>query len=199
MDGLELKKTSLSVEDAARELGVGVRTIINYLHSGKLQGNKVGKRWFINEESFKGLVGEDADVLIVSQQETTVPSKMKKYQHKEDGPRGIKLSAFKRILECSRLIREQEEKLGAELSQKLCVHLEYSLEMIITGYFSFGQNKISQYLKAREGLSRGLAILYMVFDEEHLVLQAYLEAINATVALSKRIQNENKKRNQKDD
>ncbi|NCN28197.1 helix-turn-helix domain-containing protein [bacterium] len=198
MDGLELKKTSLSVEDAAQELGVGVRTIINYLHSGKLQGNKVGKRWFINEESFRGLVGEDADSPI-PQQKATAPSKTKKYQYKEDGPRGIKLSAFKRVLECSNLIREQKEKLGAELSEKLCVHLEYSLEMIITGYFSFGQHKISHYLKAREGLSRGLAILYMEFDEEHFVLQAYLEAINATVALSKRIQNENKKRNQKDD
>lgn len=199
MDELELKKTSLSVEDAAQELGVGVRTIINYLHAGKLQGNKVGKRWFINEESFRGLVGEDADAPIVPHQERTTPSKMRKYQHKEDGPRGIKLSAFKRILECSKLIHEQEEKLGPELSQKLCAQLEYALEMTITGYFSFGQHKISHYLKAREGLSRGLAILYMEFNEEHLILQAYLEAINATVALSKRIQNENKKRNQKDD
>lgn len=193
MDGLELKKTSLSVEEAAQQLGVGMRTIINYLHSGKLQGNKVGKRWFINEESFKGLVGEEVGAFESVQDKIETTSKVKR--RTEEGPRGIKLSAFKRILECSKLIHENKENLDEELFKKLSSHLEYSLEMTITGYFSFGQNKINHYLKAREGLSRGLAVLYMNFEQEHPILQAYLEAINATVALSKRIQNESKKRN----
>lgn len=193
MDGLELKKTSLSVEEAAQQLGVGMRTIINYLHSGKLQGTKVGKRWFINEESFKGLIGEEAGGFESVQEKIETTSRTKR--RIEEGPRGIKLSAFKRILECSKLTHENKEKLDADLFEKLCTHLEFSLEMTITGYFSFGQHKINYYLKAREGLSRGLAVLYMNLEEEHPVLQAYLEAINATVALSKRIQNENKKRN----
>lgn len=59
---MEFRKTSLSVEEAAQQLGVGMRTIINYLHCGKLEGNKVGKRWFINEESFKNLIGEGEEI-----------------------------------------------------------------------------------------------------------------------------------------
>ena len=57
MGKIEYKKTSLSAEEAAEQLGVNVRTIINYLHSKRLHGNKVGKKWFIDQNSFKKFQG----------------------------------------------------------------------------------------------------------------------------------------------
>lgn len=190
---MEENKKSLTVEEAAELLGVGVRTIINYLHSKRLAGNKVGKKWFINLDSFKELQG-------VQPEELEFPSTNSKPLEisTKDGPWKIKLSAFKRILECSKVLSE-EKVLDSQILEKLSLNLEYSLEMMINGYFSFGQSKVIYYEKSKEGLSRGLAILYVELNELHPVSQAYLEAINATVALGKRIQNENKKRNKKSD
>lgn len=186
-----MKKKSLTVEEAAEQMGVGVRTIINYLHSKKLIGNKVGKKWFINLDSFKELQGvqpEELEFLSTNSKPLEVSIK--------DRPWKIQLSAFNRILECSKVL-SKEKNLDSQILEKLSRNLEYSLEMIINGYFSFGQNKVSYYEKSKEGLSRGLAILYLELNELHPVSQAYLEAMNATVALGKRIQNENKKRDKK--
>jgi len=188
---METKKRSLTVDEAAEQLGVGVRTIINYLHSKRLLGNKVGKKWFINIDSFKELQGIRPEELEFSTNSSTPLGPSIK-----DGPWNIKLSAFKRILECSKIISE-DKNLDSQILEKLSLNLEYSLEMMINGYFSFGQTKVSYYEKSMEGLARGLAILYVELNELHPLSQAYLEAINATVALGKRIQNENKKRNKK--
>lgn len=189
MEKLGLKKTSLSVEEAAAKFNVGTRTIINYLHSGKLKGKKVGKTWHILPESITEFFGDVP--LVGGELHRRVPSSDLRVK-------GVNLSAFKRTLECSRNVSENSETFGKEVSEKLNSYLHFSLESMISGYFSYGHQKLVMYQQSKDGLCRGLGLLYMHVDEENPVLQSFLEALNATVALIRKIQNEHKKRSREE-
>ena len=42
-----------TVEELSEKLGVQERTIREYLKSGKLQGRKMARRWYVSEESLR--------------------------------------------------------------------------------------------------------------------------------------------------
>jgi hypothetical protein len=44
--------TEINVHDAATDLGVSERTVINYIRGKQLEATKVGKAWFINHKSY---------------------------------------------------------------------------------------------------------------------------------------------------
>lgn len=175
------------MEEAAEQFNVGTRTIINYLHSGKLKGKKVGKTWHIFPESIREFLGDIPH-------EGGELQKLAISRERDTAAKGINLAAFKRVLECSRHVAESKELLGSEVVEKLNTYLHYTLEAMIGGYFSYGQQKVILYQQSKDGMARGLALLYLHTEENSAVLQSFLEALNATVALVRRIQNENKKR-----
>lgn len=192
MEGLGINGTSLSVEKVAEQFNVGTRTIINYLHSGKLKGKKVGKTWHIFPESVKQFLGEIPT-------EGGELQKMGTVRERATDIKGINIAAFRRVLECCRLVVENKELLGGENVEKLNSYLHYTMESMIGGYFSYGQQKVMHYQQSKDGIARGLALLYMHTEEDSPVLQSFLEALNATVALYRRIQNENKKRSKREE
>lgn len=46
----------VSTEEAARQLGQGVRTIPIWCMNGKLEGKKVGRRWLVSQESINRML-----------------------------------------------------------------------------------------------------------------------------------------------
>lgn len=50
-----------TVEELAELLGVQERTIREYLRDGRLKGRKVGRRWYVPEESLRKYFGLDEE------------------------------------------------------------------------------------------------------------------------------------------
>lgn len=72
------KKKELSVEAVALQLGVSERSIVNYLKTRRIEGIKVGKKWFIDSASvdvFAQRYGFIPKIVppIVTQQTVVVP------------------------------------------------------------------------------------------------------------------------------
>ena len=53
-----MSRAVYSLKDLAKEMGIGVRTLREYIKQGKLQAEKIGRSYFVNESSFKRFIGE---------------------------------------------------------------------------------------------------------------------------------------------
>lgn len=53
--------TLYTIEEAIEKIHLSYQTMRNYLASGKLKGRKVGRKWYVTEESLKELALGDIE------------------------------------------------------------------------------------------------------------------------------------------
>ncbi len=52
------RRAVYSLKDLEKVLGLGVRTLREYVKGGRLQATKIGRSYYVTESSFKTFIGE---------------------------------------------------------------------------------------------------------------------------------------------
>lgn len=83
----------ITVQEAARRLGRSIEQVRRYLREGKLEGQRIGQQWFIEEASLSG----------------------QPFQYRIRKPRGSKMREVAAVMETGRTVRSEIEALIREI------------------------------------------------------------------------------------
>ena len=191
----------ISVEEAARILGISSRSVTNYLTSRQLDGVKVGKKWFVKSSSVLAIRPPGTPLheikLPLLEEPRSKPQVEKQPEKrwrplKEKPPQRElqKLSSFLRIHSAYLFILG----IAGELENKtLFDFVKGELESVAgdigAGYYSFGPMKLRLYTRAR--LKMGRLVSIVLLNNELMGPQfstLCMDAANAIAALCKRIE-----------
>jgi hypothetical protein len=152
----------VDVKFAARHLGTTPRTVINYLKSRQLEGEKVGKEWHIRTESLFRLRPRMAslkEVVLPAVENPKSKSQFEKEKRKAGSGANwsltkakrhpMKLRSFAHLKEAVDLLNRDRTELSDQDAEFLQNALEEIGDDLGAGYYSFGPMKRKLYLRAR--------------------------------------------------
>lgn len=161
-----IRKTELSVDEAAERLGVSTRTIRSYVQEKKIQALKVGRQWFIDVACLEAFAQRSGFERPDGAEEASECAKPKEGESKEksrDEPSSSKavtnLACFRLCLEAFQMPlwrREEEDSLTTRV-QAIRADI---IESLGAGYHSYGMTKLECYSRARALCGAVLGLLY---------------------------------------
>lgn len=207
-----------TVDEAALELGVTTRSILNYIKLREIDALKVGKLWFINKASldaFKQKHGftshanaavNDTDTELKSETPSAKPEKFSK-------TRGPNLKREKREIypvHSLRLFQIAHETLHSlnvqtllpqdrpDLHRKFLTLKMEALEFLGAGFYAFGsRNKALLYGRSREKVGGMLSLAYFYQHEQNKTAKEILkieeELMPAFSSLIRKIEKKNER------
>lgn len=175
----------ITVRDASLQIGVGERTIINFIRSRRFRALKVGRDWHIDYASFIAFARKYGYPLLDEKVESAPASSPKDSPAKESKPKAEKSPAPNsdgataeasvrpprkfgnihtfRVYELFREILQREKFVsdGKNVREsRVCRLAEEALEELGAGFYAYGfQVKKEHYLAARARLGALLALL----------------------------------------
>jgi|GEM_PF-6444613 len=154
---MNTQKKELSIEDVAARLGVSERSIVNYLRTRRIEGIKVGKKWFINAASVDAFIiryGFSAEA-----PQSPLPETLSKPSRQEYST----LPQLHLFQLCREVFAscDWEQGLSSHAQDRIRNLKNRVLEEIGAGFHSFGvQRKSHHYNTARAQIGAMLAILH---------------------------------------
>jgi len=182
----------VDVETAAKYLGITARTVINYLNSRQIKGEKVGKKWFIKSESLLLIRPVQTELnqfelpalendTSKTQFENKNKNSKKSWQFKKMPSRSPKnLNCFLRLQECYVLLKNIEADISTDDFIFFSAELLAIADDLAAGYYGFGFTKQKIYSRARfrSGRVVGRAIMKAMPDGFFVSLCGVVEAIS---------------------
>ena len=191
----------ISVEEAAKILGISSRSVTNYLSSRQLEGVKVGKKWFVKSTSVLAIRPQGMplhEIKLPALEEPRSKHQVEKQPGKKWEPlkektsqRGLqKLSAFIRLHNAYLFFLQIAQEIE---NPAICTFIKTELESVTgdvgAGYYSFGPMKLKLYTRARIKMGRLVSIVLL--NNESMGPQfstLCMDSANAIAALCKRIE-----------
>jgi excisionase family DNA binding protein len=167
----------VSVDTAAKSLGVSERMVLNYIKARQIKALRVGKRWFVDLASLEafrqasGLTQRDPQAISetseISEISETLP-KSPATTGSEDPPRPRRSSSGKNLdgLACYRLCLEAfRMPMWADADKLRFGHRLRDLqgailEQLGSGFYSYGAEKRAYYDRSRGLIGAALALVY---------------------------------------
>ena len=113
-----IRKTELSVDEAAERLGVSTRTIQSYVQEKKIQALKVGRQWFIDVACLEAFAQKSGFERPDGAEEASECAKPKEGESKEKSRDEPSSSKAVTNLACFRLCLEAFQKRPAFIDSK---------------------------------------------------------------------------------
>lgn len=208
-----------TVDEAAIELGVTARSVLNYIKTKEIEALKVGKSWFINKASldaFKQKHGfssknelspELSEKDVVSEnfpKDTEISEKAQKLK----GPKREKRAIYP--VHSLRLFQIAHETLNEldvksllpqdrpDLHKKFLTLKMEALEFLGAGFYAFGsRNKAILYSRSREKVGGMLSLAYFYQNEKNKnapkILKIEEELMPAFSSLIRKIEKKNER------
>lgn len=209
------KHQEITVQDAARLIGVSPRTILNYLKTKEIEGIKVGKSWFLRAASVDafclrhGFMAKRLSENMESDTEIAENSLgvAENSEPPTENPKTVidrkfsisKLRLFEKLLS----LFEKYDGQGLfsdnpELTQRYLILKFDCLEAIGSGYYSFNpKDKLRFYASSREKMGAILALCYcersFVSTQPDFFNRVEDDILPAYSALIKRIDKKNER------
>lgn len=190
-------EAEISVEEAARLLGLTGRSVINYLKSRQLEGRKVGKRWFVKTSSVLALRPPNtplADVKLPPLEDPRSRAQAERegakwrLQRELPATRGLlKLAAYGRVREAYRLFKAVAGEIEDERFREFIRgEWETISDDIGAGFYNFGPTKTKLYGRAR--IRAGRLVSRLILEGAPVGLQlASMDAAESIAALCRKL------------
>lgn len=167
------KRNELTVMEASKILGVGERSVLNYIHAKEISAIKVGKNWFINPVSldvFKKRYGfnnsseGEKSILEIVVKEDSLAQEATQHPKKARPEFSIENLRLFKIIQNVFLNKNPENFFTTESSEIITkinqLKIE-AIELLGAGFYSFDlRNKLVLYNKSREKIGGILSIVY---------------------------------------
>lgn len=180
--------TEISVDDAANQLQVSARTILNYIRAKEIDAIKVGKSWFINHASFLAFtrkyqlaiaeipVNQASGEVGAPPPELAPPAPAKKYRL-TNLRLFEKLHAILLTLQAPDIFPSALPLFYQQRWQQL--QLE-ALEWLGIGYYSYGvRAKVTGYQRSREKVAGILALSYHLHPKSTTTPPPFVSVLTA--------------------